>query len=113
MICRVHLRIGNCDSPQLIDKIANSHWISCLGITTGSISQSNFAVAIAQQFEWEMVLAGKSSIGGDIVEANAKNDNALVFESTVLVAEPATLAGSTSSVGLGIEPQKNFAPTKR
>ncbi len=113
VIRRVHLGIGGCDSPLLVNEIANSHRIACLGIVAGAISQANFAVSVAQQFEWEMVLAGKSGIGGDIVEANAENDDAIAFESTVLVAEPATLPGSASGIGLGIEPQKNLTAAKR
>jgi hypothetical protein len=60
-----------------------------------------------------MVLAGKSSVRGNIVEANTENDDAAVLESTVLVAEPATLACSASGIRLRIKPQKNLASTQR
>jgi hypothetical protein len=113
VICRIHLRIGNCDSPLLIDEIANSHWISCLDIAASAISQPNFTIGIAQQIEWEPVFTGKSSIGGDIIKTNAENDDIIAFESTILVAEPATFAGSASSVSLWIKPQKNLVSTKR
>jgi hypothetical protein len=112
VICRIHLRIGNCDSPLLIDEIANSHWIPCLDVAASAISQPNFTIGIAQQFEWKTVFTGKSSIGGDIIKTNAKNDDTVAFECTVLVAEPATFAGSTSGVSLWIKPQKNLASTK-
>jgi hypothetical protein len=104
VVCRVHLGVDNRDFSLLIDEIADAHGITCFDIAASAISQPDFAVGIAQQAEWETILAGKSSIRRDIVEANAENDDAGVFESTVLVAEPATLAGSASGIGLGIEP---------
>jgi len=60
-----------------------------------------------------MVLAGKSGVRGNIIEANAENDDAAVFESRVLGAEPATLACSASGIGLRIKPQENLAATQR
>jgi hypothetical protein len=107
----VHLSIDNRDLSLLIDEVADTRGISCADIAASAISQSNFAVGVAQQFEWETVLAGKRSVRGDIVEADAENDHAGVFESTVMVAEPATLAGSASGIGLGIKPQENLAST--
>ena len=48
-----------------------------------------------------MILAGKSSVRRDVAEANAENDGAGVYESIVLIAESATLAGLAASIGLG------------
>jgi hypothetical protein len=111
VVRRVHLRIHYCDVSLLIDEIADPQGITCPDIAASPISQSNFTVGIAQQFEWEAVFRGESSVRGDVVEADAKNDDAAVYESTVLVAEPATLAGSASRIRFGIEPQKNLAAT--
>jgi hypothetical protein len=113
VIRRVHLGVNGRDFSLLVNEVADAHGITCPDIAASAISQSNFAVGIAQQSEWEAVLRGKSSVRGNIVEANTENDNARVFESTVLVAEPATLASSASRIGLGVEPQKNLAATQR
>jgi len=112
VVRRVHLGVDSRDFPLLVDEIADACRITSPEIAARSISQTNFAVGIAQQAEWEMVLAGKSGVRGNIIEANAENDDAAVFESSVLVAEPATLACSASGIGLRIKPQKNLAATQ-
>jgi hypothetical protein len=109
MVCRVDLRVGGCDPALLIDQIADAHWVACVNVAAGTVCHSNFAVRIAQQLEREGILFCKRSVRGDIVEANAQNDDAAIFKSAVLVAEPATLAGSASRISLRIEPQQHFA----
>jgi hypothetical protein len=104
----VHLGVNSRDFSLHVDEIADAHGITRPDIAASAISQSNFAVSIAQQSEWESVLPGERGIGSDIVKADTENDDATIFESTVLVTEPATLAGSASRIGLGIEPQKNL-----
>jgi protein required for attachment to host cells len=97
---------------MLVDEIADAHRVTGANTTASTVRQANFAVGIAQQTERQAVLRSKSSIRGDVVEANAQNLDPFAFESTVLVAEPATLSGSASCIGLGIEPQQNLAATQ-
>jgi len=112
VVRRVHLGVDSRDFPLLVDEIADACRITSPEIAARSISQTNFAVGIAQQAEWEMVRAGESGVRGNIIEANAENDDAAGIESSVLVAEPATLACSASGIGLPIKPQENLAATQ-
>jgi hypothetical protein len=105
MVRRVHLRVDGGDFAFLIDKITNAHYVTGPSITASTISQSNPAVDITKQLEGEAVLRSKDSIQGDIVKGNTKNLYPSAFESSVLIAKPATFPGSASCVCSGIEPQ--------
>jgi hypothetical protein len=109
----VHLGIGGSDLAFFVNQVADTHGVTSSRIPAGTIAQANFAIGIAEQLEWEAVLTCKRQIRGSIVEAHAKNDDASALETIVLVAEPATLSGSTGCVGLGIKPQKNLPATQR
>jgi hypothetical protein len=48
----------------------------------------------------------------DVIEADAEDLNIVLVEVANLVAEPATFDRSAGSIGLGIEPEDNFAPAQ-
>jgi hypothetical protein len=109
VVRRVHFGIGCGDFPLLVDEIADAHRVTCPHVRTGTISQTDFVIRIAQQSKWELVFGCKRGIRGDIIKADTENHDAGALENTIQVAEPATLAGSARCIGLGVEPQKNLA----
>jgi hypothetical protein len=110
---RIHLGIGGGDSPFAIDQVADPVGITRTGALGGAVCDRHLVIGVGQQFEWEIEFVHERGVTGWIVEAQAENLDAGVLECGVLVAEPATFAGSAGGIGFGIKPQQDFAPAER
>ncbi len=104
MISRVHLIVNARDASLLIDKEADPVGPLCVRIGACAVSDRHFAVGVAEQRKFEIILAGERRVGFDAVEARAENLDIVFVEIALLVAEPAAFDGSARGVGHGIEP---------
>jgi hypothetical protein len=112
MIARIHLVIDPRKLAVLIDQETHAARKSRLAIGTGAVRHSHAPVGIAKQRKRKVVFLGKVGILLDVIEADAEDLNVVLVEVANLIAEPATLDRSAGGIGLGIEPEDNFAPAQ-
>ena len=102
---RVHLGIGLLDASVGPDQVADALRGGRLGVVAGPVGQADLPRGVAQEREVVVELPGEGGVLLRGVEADAQDLRALLRVLLVVVAEPATLLGSTRGVGLWVEPE--------
>ena len=104
MIARIDLRVHPRHTALLIEKKTHPIWIARRGIGASAACKREFAIDVAKQRKLKIVRAREVGVRLSIVEADAKDCDVVVIKIILLIAEPATLDGSSGSVSHRVKP---------
>jgi hypothetical protein len=102
---RIDLGVNGPDDAVLADDVADALRGAGVRAVAGPVGEADGAALVAQKREVEIELLREGPVVGDGVEADADDLGVLLLELAELVAEPATLGGSSRRVGLRVEPE--------
>lgn len=109
MVSRIDLVVDARDLALLIDQETHPRRPLRFGVSACAIGDCDFAVAVAEQLEFEAVLIRECGVGRGIVEARAEDRDVVFVVVGLMVAEPAAFGGSARGVGRRIKPEQNFS----
>ena len=112
MIAWIDLIIYARNFPIFIDEKADSLRRLRARIAARPISECDFAVSIASEREFEIVLLREGSVAIDAVETDADDLDIVVVEIFLMVAKATTFEAASGRVGFGKKPQQNFLAAK-
>jgi hypothetical protein len=104
--------VGLRNPPPFVDHVGDTLRIFILGRARRAIGDADFAVGVAQQRKWKLVLLGELRAVLDFIEAGAEDLDVLRLIVLVEVPEPGTLGRSTWGVCFRKKPQQNFLAAK-
>jgi len=96
--------VGFEDFSLFVDEIADTFSVASLGIVAGAISNAERTSGVTQEEKRKAKLLRKGSVLRYCIETHSEYFDVLRAKVGNLVAEPATLGGSTRGVGFGIKP---------
>lgn len=96
------------DLPLFVDHVGDAARVLVFRSFRGAVRESDLALRVAEQREWEVEFLGEGGVGFFIIEADPEDRRVLRFVLLVEVPEPGTFARSTGCVGLRIKPEHHF-----
>lgn len=112
MVARVDTIVDARDLAFLVNQEADASRVTRLRIVAGAVGHAESAISVAQQRKAEGVLPREGGIVLDRVEARTEDNDPVLYEIILLVAEPAPFGRSAGGVGLRIEPEQHFLPAQ-